>query len=389
MKILIIPSAFPSKISPIRGIFFKEQAIALKKAGHTVIVVVFDELWSLKKIFKHKKIRQITTSYEDGLIIYRYNGYDYFPRWHSQTKRIFSKRLLTLYRRILKKYGKPDILHAHSSLWGGYSASLLFKKTSIPLVLTEHTSAIGRNLIRKEHLSQLKIALNTLDYLIAVGPSLKKAMSEYTNKNIDVIPNCIDVNKFKLSIKKQVNYHEKEAFRFLSIALLTKNKGMDILIKAFSKIQDNNTVLYIGGYGEESSSLEQLVEHLALKERVFFLGELTRDEVAEQMNQCDVFVLASRYETFGVVYIEALASGKPIIATDCGGPSMIVNEANGILVPVDDVDALHHSMNLIKKNYHKYNSHIIRQDCINRFSEEAVVNKLEKIYKQLIIENRK
>lgn len=381
MKILFIPSWFPTEENPISGIFFKEQAKALQKNGHTVIVVVINKLWSLKKIFHYKKLNYVNKSTEDGLFIYEYSGYNYFPRLHSLTKHIFNYRLNYLYKRIIKDFGKPDILHAHSSLWGGYAAAKLKKRTGIPLVLTEHTTWIGRGLIRKEHLSQIRYAFDSANYLIAVGPSLKKAMQQYTSKDIDIVPNCIDINKFSFKLK---NNNGESPFRFFSLGLLTKIKGMDLLIKAFSNLKNKNSVLYIGGDGVERIQLEALVNQLNLNSRVHFLGNLSREKVAEQMSLCDSFVLASRYETFGIVYIEALASGKPIIATDCGGPSIIVNKDNGYLVPVDDVHSLSESMELMITEYEKFNPDFIRQDCINRFSEQAIVKKLNSIYKDLL-----
>mgnify|MGYP003503500790 CR=1 FL=1 len=79
-------------------------------------------------------------------------------------------------------------------------------------------------------------------------------------------------------------------------------------------------------------------------EQIIFLGALSRDDVAKWMNKCDCFVLPSRYETFGVVYIEALASGRPVIGALNGGAEDIINNLNGYLVPIDDIDKLAEKM---------------------------------------------
>ena len=168
------------------------------------------------------------------------------------------------------------------------------------------------------------------------------------------------------------------------MGLLEHKKGMDILINAFSEIHHNNTELVIGGDGEDREKLENLAIDLGISDRVKFLGRLDRDEVKMQMSSCNVFVLSSRHETFGVVFIEALASGKPIIASKTGGPDFIVNNKNGLLVPVEDIASLRDAMDEIIDNYLTYDPVEIRNDCIRRFSEESVVKELNKIYSQAL-----
>ena len=81
-------------------------------------------------------------------------------------------------------------------------------------------------------------------------------------------------------------------------------------------------------------ALEALVQEKALTEQVTFLGSLTREQVRQEVSEADAFVLSSEYETFGVVVIEALALGKPVIATRCGGPESIVVPSVGYLVEI-------------------------------------------------------
>lgn len=95
-------------------------------------------------------------------------------------------------------------------------------------------------------------------------------------------------------------------------------------------------------------------------------------------------MLASRFETFGVVYAEALACGLPIIATACGGPEMIVQEKNGFLVPVEDVAALSEALKKMYAQYEAFDSEEIRADCLRRFSEKAVVSRLRTVYESCL-----
>lgn len=385
MKILLIPSWYPTAKTPTKGVFFKEQAQALKKEGHKVIIADFHELWSVRDILRPKDDTSgVTVNEENGLFVYRYKGYDYFPRIYSFKKYIFNYRLKAIYDKIEKDHGKPDLIHAHASLFGGYASTFLKNKLNIPLILTEHATAIGRNLVKKEYVAQLKLALNCADRIIAVGPELKKSLSNFVIADkISVIPNCINVEHF-ISHEKKKNTLDSRPFRFFSLALLSAIKGIDVLLASFSQLENSNAELIIGGYGDQRNNLELLAKDLGISDRVSFLGELNRDQVVEQMNNCDAFVLPSRYETFGVVYIEALACGKPIIATDCGGPAIIVNDNNGYLVPVDDIQALSESMANMIRDYQKFEPKEIRQDCIDRFSEKAVIHQIQKVYNEVL-----
>ena len=102
------------------------------------------------------------------------------------------------------------------------------------------------------------------------------------------------------------------------------------------------------------------------------------------MESCDAFVLASRSETFGVVYIEALRSGLPVIATKCGGPEDFINETNGMLVPVNNIISLTGALQRMVVNIDKYNRKSISDDCLYKFAPDTIANQLFQIYTQII-----
>src|SRR5699024_9955006 len=102
--------------------------------------------------------------------------------------------------------------------------------------------------------------------------------------------------------------------------------------------------------GEEKANLLKLVRVLKIEEQVVFLGPLTREQVKEEVSSADAFVLSSKYETFGVVLIEALALGKPVIATKCGGPESIVTPEVGYLVENNSEEELSKAMSELIAN---------------------------------------
>ena len=98
---------------------------------------------------------------------------------------------------------------------------------------------------------------------------------------------------------------------------------------------------------------------------------------------CDCFVLPSHHESFGIVFTEAMACGKPVIATRCGGPEAIVRPESGLLLEVGDVDALADALEHMFRHAHEYDRERIRADFERRFSRAVIVDALEAIYERV------
>lgn len=380
MHIMFIPSWYANVRNKVHGSFFKEQALELQKSG-VLVTVAYNEIWPLTLLGKVNEKTGINFQVEDSLRTYRYKNYNFIPKSHLMFK-VFNRRMDKLYKEIVEKEGKIDIIHAQSSLWGGISAAYIAKKYDIPLVITEHSSIERGPYVRESYKPLIKDSYNIAKKVVVVGSGLKKEIEKFSGRSdIEVIHNLVSIDLFNK--REEIS---KSEFIFFSLAFLEGEKGMDTLIKSFAAgFKGSKCKLYIGGDGGQREGLEVLANNLGVKNQVVFLGALSREEVAKNMNKCDVFVLASRYETFGVVYIEALASGKPIIGTYNGGAEDIINEVNGKLVDIDDVDGLKDAMISVKENIKFYNSSVIREDCYNRFSRKSIVTQIIDIYKKVSI----
>ena len=379
MHVMFVPSWYHNIRNKVHGSFFKEQALALQEEG-IKISIAYNEIWPLTLLGKVNEKKGLNINVEEGLKTFRYKNYNFIPKSPLMFK-VFNKRMEKLYKEIVKSEGKVDIIHAQSSLWGGISAAYVAKKYNIPLIITEHSSIKKGIYIKESYKPSIKESYKQADKLIVVGNGLKKEISEFSGRDdIVVIHNLIPFDLFKIS-KNNIN----EKFKFFSLAFLEGEKGMDILIKAFRKgFKGENCILQIGGEGSQKESLINLAKNIGIDSQVEFLGALTREEVSNKMSECNAFVLASRYETFGVVYIEALASGKPIIGTFNGGAEDIINNDNGLLVEVDNIEELENSMKYVKENLSKYNSQEIRKSCENRFSKKVIVKEIIKVYEEVL-----
>lgn len=382
MHIMVIPSWYSSSRNKIHGSFFKEQFKALAN-NNEKITVAYNEIWPITMFGKIHENRGINFSIEDNLRTYRYKDYNYLPKTQLMFKS-FNRRMDKLYQEIVKNEGKVDVIHAHSAFWGGIAATFISKKYNIPLVLTEHSSLKYAKYSKESYKKYIYEAYENADYLIAVGNGLKKELQEYVNRPIEVIHNMVDLNLFYIDENTEdKNSKISGEFKFFSCAFLEEGKGMECLIKAFAEAFRNEKVtLRIGGDGSIKLSLQKLIEKLSMENQIKLLGTLSREEVSKEMRTCDAFALASEHETFGVVYIEALACGKPVIGVYNGGAEDIIREDNGIIAKKNDVADLAKALIRIKGNYEIYDKYEIREKIILSYSEKVLVERLKGVYKK-------
>lgn len=379
MNILIIPSWYATNSNPTNGSFFREQAMALKEAGHNVIVAFVEVRLASRDLFSEK----VDIKDDNGIKTYRIIQGKIPKTGNIGTAIAFRRGLIKIIKNLYNREN-IDIVHLHSCIWGGIGAVSASRKLNIPLVITEHSSYYSRYRVKMIEKLILRYSFKSANKVISVSNSLREIISKYKS-NIEVIPNMVDCDKVLSIINKKNNLGEEGQFTFLSLCYLKKNKGVDILIRAFSTyFRGKEVKLIIAGDGPERENLENLSKELGILEQVEFKGALNRDEVYKVMSNCNIFVLPSRFETFGVVLIEALANGKPVISTRNGGANDIVTDENGVLVDIDDIEGLGKAMVDLKLNYNKYNEEEIRNSCINKYSKKIITRQLEKVYSELI-----
>ena len=273
--------------------------------------------------------------------------------------------------------------HAHSSFWGGISAAYISAKYNIPLVITEHSSLKYAKYVKKSYEKYIFDSYKAADCLITVGTGLKEEINSYVDREIKVIPNMVDLNLFNMDME-HCDTANNNTFKFFSCAFLEEGKGMEYLIRAFARVfRDEDVSLRIGGDGSTREFLENLSKELQIDKKITFLGALSREEVSKEMKKCDAFALPSEHETFGVVYIEALACGKPVIGAYNGGAEDIINEKNGIIALKNNVQDLGNSLKWIRNNYSDYDKLKIREEVVKKYSENVLIEKLKGVYKEV------
>lgn len=384
MHVLVIPSWYATRKNPVRGSFFREQALALLRGGHRVGVLAIPtrvrtfhglaELWSLRA---HGL--QLTSSEDHGLASYRLSS------WGLSPSLVVERRLdvvVEAFDRYVAQQGRVDIVHAHSALYAGFAALSIRERRGVPLVLTEHLTAIARDRLFPDQRRRVARAIAGADRCIAVSGALARGMRRIVpGAQVDVLGNVVDTDFFSPPTAPP----SRSPFALAIVCSLQRRKGVDVLLRAFQRAFANEqVVLRIAGHGPERGDLEALARRLGVADRVEFLGPLSRERVRELLQRSHALASASYLETFGVTVIEALACGLPVVATRSGGPEEIVTPESGAIVEPGDVPALAAALADVYRSYERFDRSAIRADCVARYGEAAIRGRLQSIYAELL-----
>ncbi len=286
---------------------------------------------------------------------------------------------LTIFRivRLIRKK-KIDILNLHFADKAGLYALCLSYVTKPRLVISLHGNDV-------EKFPEESIFYRQLFRLLVKRADLVTINSEFIRRKATglaprlrskgrVLGNGVDLEE----IEKAEPYQSDHPF-ILGLGRLVPKKGFDVLVNAFGNIAASfpNHQLIIAGDGPERSKLESLIEKLSLERKVTLLGRVTHEKALSLFKSCDLFVLPSRKEPFGIVLLEAMAAGAPIVATEVGGVTEIIKSGyNGLLVKSDNPDQLAVEINKVLSDESvrkKLSGHCL--DFVDNFSWQQVAKR--------------
>lgn len=381
MFILMIARGVPTLEDPQWGCFEKDQAEALALLGHKVVVASVDSRFRLF-------YRPI------GIKHYIINNVDYYNSFFIPgaitrllgerfCKKVKEIQLQKIFKKIIESYNTPDLIYGQY-FFNSYLALSLAKRNNIPLVNIEHAGRFLMKDIDSESMFQAEEIYKYTSANIVVSNSLGNALQHLFKIKTHTVYNMYG-NEFVYKKNKQQN----DKLTFICVGSLLQIKRHDLLINAFAKsnLPKDKWELNIIGEGECHISLHEQILNLGLENNIYLLGKKNKQEIVSCLNSSDIFILSSDIETFSVVCIEAMACGLPIIATRCGGPEEFVNEKNGLLVPVDDVDALVAAIKQMYEHYQDYDRQAIADDCKAHFSSEVIAKQLTDIFEGVINKN--
>ena len=387
MKIYIITRGYPNETDPQWGCFERDQALALKQIGHSIVMISVDT-----RFRRYHRKYGITKAVHGDI-----PHYDLFAGslWGKALRSISVKvhtivkhHLITyLFKHVAKQEGMPDLIYGHY-LGGCVSALAIKRAYGIPAVGIEHWSKMGFNPILKKYRILAAKTYPFLDKQLVVSEALRNNILNNVGVDTMVVHNMIGQSFMDNIIEKKSN---QSTIRIISVGSLLHVKGYDILIDALNIISDKlpKWELVLVGEGKERISLQKQIDQYGLSDKIKMIGRKNKDEIIRLLNGSSMYVSSSRSENFSVSIIEALSAGLPVVATECGGIKECLNEKNGILAPVEDAKGLAVSILTMVDNINRYDRQYISEQCKGNFGPNAIAEKLNTVFEEVIRKSKK
>ena len=280
-----------------------------------------------------------------------------------------------------------DILHYFFGLPTGLLAVLPARHKHIPFVVSLRGSDVPFYDPFNKHLSLAHQLLKPVtqsiwrraNHVVALSESLRStALKTSPKEKIDVIENGIDSEIFHAKRNRRVD----KSFKMILVSRLIERKGIQYVIAAMSGLADADISLTVVGVGKYEKKLKKMCEECGLQSVVHFYGYCPNEKLPSLYHESDVFILTSLAESFGIVFLEAMASGLPVIGGRTGGVPAIVSAENGILVEPTSVKEIGNAIVKMKENPGMRRDMAVRnrQKVLEQYSWERVAEMYNRIY---------
>lgn len=343
MKILVLSTMYPNSVMYMPGIFVHQQVRALIELGLNITVVapvpytpfpfyLINKKWNnFHKVPRNEIIEGVRIHHSKYTAVHNGVLKDFWAYSYLNSAINFIKES--------NKELKFDLIHAHGSLPDDHAALLISRKLNIPFIVTVHGSTINQ-LYKKRTFYRSKQAIVFADAVIGVSEKVVSKIKEHTGRTEKLFKILNGHKSIKLNFSPEKSSNE---VRIMFGGNMVESKGCEYLLKAFAilKKSANNIFLDIAGGGQLLNKMISLADKLGVTNDVFFHGSVSNEKMLHLMNECDIFVLPSFDEGFGIVYLEAMSLKKPVIATVGEGISEIIQDGvNGFLVKPKNVESI-------------------------------------------------
>lgn len=383
LNILFLSSWYPNKVTPKNGNFIQKHAEAVSAHCNVFALHIIAREQTEKFVVETQQFNNVLET-----IVYYKKVLSTTPILHQLKKLAIRRKAHKLGLREIIKTGKTiDFVHLNICFPAGLFALYLKKKYNIPYIISENWTVLldsdPTNFTKVEQYFVNKINRNAA-MLCPVSEDLKKALQKIApNQVYSIIPNVVDTKIFKPNIP--TNKIEKVKLLHLS-NLKDEHKNITGIINVIKQLSVTRTdfQLTIAGDGEAEMYQRQMLKLKIPHGVILFEGKKTTEEVAELMSRHDAFLLFSNYENLPCVVVECLTMGLPVIGTNVGGVSEMINESNGLVIESKDEKALLEKLNVLIDNINNYDNTKIAENAKAIYSYEAVGQQFFDIYKRIL-----
>jgi glycosyltransferase involved in cell wall biosynthesis len=394
---VLIPNHFPLEGSG-SGIYAKNLARELVAAGHEVFVIVPEHSPVQGKDYSVRSIIFSDGRNENPQLAFNFPCFTTHPRSTTTFYELTDSQIAQYLAAWNEAFDeaiadfKPDIVHAHH-IW---VVPFVASQKNLPYVISSHgTDLMG---FRKgpRYREMATTAVRHSRGIIAISRQVKREVTELFNldqNQVDLIWNGFDSNVFRVlpevapSAVLEAHGVEPTGGPIISfVGKFAHFKGIDILLRAMKLVETDvpTAQTMLVGHGELWDQMKILSSDLGLTGTAF-IGHQPQDQVSRIYNIADVSVVPSRVEPFGLVAVEALACGTPVVATNEGGLPDFINEQVGRLVPVDDPVALAHAILAeIHSDAKASKGEFASNYALEKFTWAAAVSKMATLYERAL-----
>lgn len=292
----------------------------------------------------------------------------------------------------LCRKNRYDVINTHFAVPSGPLGYILGRMFGIPNVLSLHGGDIyDPSKKMSPHKSKIfsrvvKFILNRADRIVAQSSNTRDNTIKYYNpvKEVEIIPLAFHPPVIVKSSREKLGL-DKDSFYFITIGRLVKRKSIETILQALSGISNKKIKLLVVGDGPEMEFLQSMAASLNLTERVTFPGYIADEEKYSFLKNSDAFILTSLHEGFGIVFMEAMFTGLPIVCTNHGGQvDFLTDKENALLIDVGDVESCRKSMLKIYKDSSLYNlMSKNNKKKVKNFYAESVAAEYLKIFNEI------
>lgn len=334
MKILIV--CHVGMYQDLSSSFVHAQAEAYAAQGHTVRAVILDPAGKADR-FGHRLFPTVTVGNADGVEMVNMRFISLSNLGEKGGNAFFAKQSAWMHFSKIFSEFQPDVIHAHTLGSASALGVWLKKRLHCPLVVTTHGSDTAVR-IEQGRAAELKPLCDGADCVVAVSSALAAKLKTCGTKTpVEVI-----LNGFRIRSLPAVS-EERAQCAVVQVGHLIKQKHFDVTLRAFARLKKEYPAAQftVVGQGSEREALEALADELGVSKSVHFLGQLPNEAVLAEMSKAQFFCMPSVREGFGIVYLEAMASGCVAIGTEGEGiADLIESGKNGFLVPPEDSEAI-------------------------------------------------
>lgn len=377
--ILFLPRWYPNPEDPQLGVFIQKHAKAAAMHHQVTVIYPFG-------IDNANTLYDVVVKKEDNLtevsVWYKKSNSTLVNTWRYYYSFLKAKRAIKLQWRTV------DIAHVNIMAKSAVMALLLKLCCGIPYLITEqwsgYTNKSGKFAAKATWQKAIwRFLSRQAEFVITVSRFLGEAMKQQRMHSIfKWMPNVVESITIKELVKPQ-----NGVIKLLNVSdLVDDTKNITGLLNALQIVVKTmpNVHLDIVGGGKDEALMKQHCCSLKLDKFVSFHGRVTNDVVYEFMHQTQAVVINSYFETFSVVAAEGLICGKPVIATDCGGPSEFINDEVGKLVPIANDQQLAEGIIAVLQELDTYKAVELNKYAQQKFSYDAVSKQLQGFYADVL-----